>query len=102
MVSLTGQQIITIHIFPNILRSKVSQTMKIGQFIENGMRNIFLEKSYTRCDEEASPRTFSKKSEFSKSLDQQPEMLSRLLLLHVQVEFYQKYIKFKVLPLAFT
>ena len=75
MVSLTGQQIITIHIFPNILRSKISQTVKIGQLIENSMRNIFLEKSYTKCGEEASPRTFSKKSEFDKSLDQQPEML---------------------------
>ena len=49
--------------------------MKIGQLIENSMRNIFLEKSYTKCGEEASPRTFSKKSEFNKSLDQQPEML---------------------------
>ena len=49
--------------------------MKIGQLIENSMRNIFLEKSYTKCGEEASPRTFSIKSEFNKSLDQQPEML---------------------------
>ena len=48
---------------------------EFGQLLEYNMRNIFLEKSYTKCGEEASPRTFSKKSEFNKSLDQQPEML---------------------------
>ena len=37
-----------IHILPNISRSKVIQTMKFGQLIECNMRNIFLEKSYTK------------------------------------------------------
>ena len=35
--------------------------MKIGQSIEYNMRNIFLEKSYTKYGGETIPRTFSKK-----------------------------------------
>ena len=38
------------------------------------MRNIFLEKSYTKCGGEASPRPFYKKSKLSISLDQQSEI----------------------------
>ena len=33
------------------------------------MRNIFFEKSYTKCDEKAIPRPFSKKPKLSVSLD---------------------------------
>ena len=57
----TWQQIITIHILPNISRSKFNQTMKFGQLIEYDMRNSFLEKPYTTCGGEASPRDFYKK-----------------------------------------
>ena len=32
--------------------------MKFGQLIECNMRNIFLEKSYTKCGRKASPRPF--------------------------------------------
>ena len=35
--------------------------MKFGQLIESYMRNIFLEKSYTKCGAEASARPFYKK-----------------------------------------
>ena len=48
-MSQAGQQIITIHILPNILRSKCNQTMKFGQLIKYNMRNVFFEKSYTKC-----------------------------------------------------
>ena len=34
ITSQTGQEIITIHVLPNISRSKVNQTMKVGQLIE--------------------------------------------------------------------
>ena len=34
MTSQTGKQIITIHILPNISRSKGNQTIKFGQLIE--------------------------------------------------------------------
>ena len=46
---------------PNISRSKGNQTMIFGQLIECNMRNIFLEKSCTKCDGETSPRHFSEK-----------------------------------------
>ena len=35
--------------------------MKFGQLIEYNMRNIFLEKPYTKCGRETIPRPFSKK-----------------------------------------
>ena len=38
-----------IHILHNISRSKGNQTMKFGQLIHYNMRNIYLEKSYTKC-----------------------------------------------------
>ena len=37
------------YIFTNISRSEVNETMKFGQLIEHNMRNIFLEKLYTKC-----------------------------------------------------
>ena len=66
----TGKQIITIDIMPNISRSKGNQTMKFGQLIEYGIKNIFLEKPYTECVCEASPRLLYKKSRLHVSLDQ--------------------------------
>ena len=48
MTSQTGRQIITKHLLANISRSKDNQTMKLGQLIENNMRNIFLEKLYAK------------------------------------------------------
>ena len=42
MTSSTGKRIITIHILPNISRSKCNQTIKIGQLIDYNFRNIFL------------------------------------------------------------
>ena len=35
--------------------------MKFGQLIEYNMRNIFLEKSYTKCGGDTIPKPFSKK-----------------------------------------
>ena len=49
--------------------------MKLGQLTEYNKRNIFLEKPYKKCGEEACPRLFYKKSKFSISLDQQSEIL---------------------------
>ena len=59
MTSQIRQQIITIHIFPNI-SSKANQTMKFGQVIQCNMRNNFLKKLYTACGGEACPRPFYK------------------------------------------
>ena len=43
--------------------------MKFGQLIEYKMRNIFPEKSYTKCGRETSPRPLSEKFKSSISLD---------------------------------
>ena len=45
MTSKTGQQIITIHMLPNISRSKGNQAMKFGQ-LENIARDISLFKNH--------------------------------------------------------
>ena len=45
MTQQTGQEIMTIHILPDISKSKANQNMKIGQLMEYNMRTIFLEKS---------------------------------------------------------
>ena len=43
--------------------------MKFGQIVEYNMRNIFVEKLYTKCGGEAIPKPFSKKPKLSISLD---------------------------------
>ena len=58
MTPRPGKQTITIHILPNISRSKDNQTVRFGQLIEYNMRNISLEKSYTKCGEEAIIKLF--------------------------------------------
>ena len=45
-----------VHIARHLKRSKGNQTLKFNQLIEYNMRNIFLEKSYTKCGR---PRPFS-------------------------------------------
>ena len=49
--------------------------MKLGQLIEHNMRNIILEKSYTKCGGETSPRRFSEKLNLTMSLDQYSKVL---------------------------
>ena len=44
--------------------------MKFDQLIEYNIRNIFVEKSYTKSAGETIPRPLSEKSELSISLDQ--------------------------------
>ena len=69
MTSQSGYQTIVIYILPNISRSKGNRTMVFGQLIEYNMRNTFLEKSYTECGAETSPRPFSEKLKLSIDLD---------------------------------
>ena len=66
ITSQPGKQTIAMNILPNISRK---QTVKIGRLIEYNIRNIFLQKSYTKSGREAIPRPFSKKSKLSISLD---------------------------------
>ena len=48
MTSQPGKQTIAIHLLANISRSKGNQIMEFDQLIEYNMRNVFLEKSYTK------------------------------------------------------
>ena len=52
MTSQPGYETIAIHILTNISSSKGNQAIKFGQLIEYSMRNIFLQKSYTKCSGE--------------------------------------------------
>ena len=73
MTSHFAKKAISIHIKPNISRSKCHGTMKFGQSIEHKTKNIFLDKSYTECENgggEAILRPFSKKSKLGIFLDQ--------------------------------
>ena len=54
----------------NISRTKNNQTLKIDQLTEYNMRNINLEKLYTKCGREISPRPFSEKLKISLSADE--------------------------------
>ena len=75
MTSQPGKKTILIHVLPNILRNKDNQAMKCGQLREYSMKNIFLEKPYTKCGGETIPRPFSEKPKLSIPLDQQSEFL---------------------------
>ena len=67
--------------------------MKFGQLIEYNMRNIFLEKSYTKCDGETIPKPLSKKSKLSISLDQSKVLYSLFLLCDIlrATHFFESY-----------
>ena len=63
MTSQTGQQIIT------YISQYLKKTGKLDQLIEYNMGNIFLEKSFKKYGEEASPGPIYNKSKLSISLD---------------------------------
>ena len=50
MMSLTGEQTITIYKMPKYKMKKSNQTVKLGQLIEYDKRNIFLQKSCKESD----------------------------------------------------
>ena len=59
--------------------------MKFGQLREYNLKNIFLEKSYTKCGGETIPRPFLKKSKLSISPDQYSKVLYVLFLLFAKL-----------------
>ena len=75
----------------NISRSKGNQTIKFGQLIECNMRNIFLEKSVTKCDGETNPKPLPEKLKLSISLDQYSKVLYSLLLLYGKLRAIEIY-----------
>ena len=70
----------------NISRNKDNQVSKFSQLIEYNMRNIFLDKSYIKCDRETISRPFSKKSKLSISLDQYFKVLYILFQLFAKLK----------------
>ena len=91
MTSQLGWKTITIYILHNISRRKGNQAMKFGQLIDYNMRNIFPEKSYTKCGGETSLRLFSKKSKLSISLDHYSKVLQSLFLLNIKFKAIEIY-----------
>ena len=82
--------------------SKGNQSLKFGQLIEYHVRNIFLEKSYTKCGGETILRTFY-------NIFYLPEYLWNNCLKFCTVCFYcmpsfglSKLLKLSCKPLAFT
>ena len=69
--------------------------MELGQLIEYNMRNIFLEKSYTKCCKETIPRPFSKKSKLGISF-------IHFVFTVCQIEGYQNILKITCRTLAIT
>ena len=59
--------------------------MKFDQLIKYNMKNIFVEKSYTKYAGEIIPRPLSKKPKLSISLDQQCKVLNSLFLLYANL-----------------
>ena len=83
----------TKNILPNISKNKSSQTMKLGQLMENIHDKYFLKNRTKMC-----LRLFNKTSKLSISLDQQSELLKSLFSFYVQVEvYYQNLLKLRLL-----
>ena len=59
--------------------------MKFGQLIKYDLRNIFLEKLYTKCGGETILRPFLKKLKLSISLDQYSKVSYILFLLFAKL-----------------
>ena len=55
MTSQPGKQTVAIQLFCNISGSKVNQTIKFGQLIEDNMQNTFFEKPHTKYGGETNP-----------------------------------------------
>ena len=88
------------HIFTIISRNNDNQAMKPGQLVSYKLRNIFLEKSYTKCFGETFPRPFSKKSKLAYLWINILKFYFAFIV--CQVENYQKGLKWSCRPLGFT
>ena len=71
----------------HISRSKGNQAMKFGQLIKHNTRNIFLEKSYTKCG--GDPRPFSKKIKIEHTvfplISAGPQISAAPLCIHIEI-----------------
>ena len=80
--------------------------MKLGQLKSYNMRNVFLEKSYTKCDRETYPRPCSKKTNeaylWTNSLKFYTLFIQFYTLIVYQVEGYRNILKLNCRLLVFT
>ena len=65
--------------------------MKFGLLIGYNRRNIFLDKSCTKCGGESSTSPFSGKSKFTISLDQKSKVLYSLFVLYPKLRAINTY-----------
>ena len=79
----------------------MNQAMKFSQLIEYSMRNISLEKLYTKCGGETIPKPISKKIKLSISLDKLSKILMFVFIV-CQVDDYRNILKLSCRALAFT
>ena len=63
--------------------------MKFAQLVVYKIRNIFVEKSYTKCDGETVPRPFSKKPKLSIPLHQKSKVLE--ISKYIETKFQTTY-----------
>ena len=61
-----GKQTNAINILRNISRYRINQTMEFGHLVEYNIRNIYLNRSYTKCGGNTIPKVFSKNSNLIK------------------------------------
>ena len=66
------------------------------------MRNIFLEKSYTKCGGETSPRPFSEKLQINNISGSMVESFIQFAFIVWEIEGYRNILKLSYRPLAFT
>ena len=64
--------------------------MKLGQLTEYNMRNIFVEKSYTKYVGETIARLVTKIAKLNISLNQYCKVLNNLLLLYANLRAIEK------------
>ena len=91
MASHPEWKTIVIHIMTIIWRIKGNQTITFGQLIGYNLRNIFLEKPYTKFGGETSPRPFFEKLKFTISLNQKSKVLYCLFLLCAEMRSIEIY-----------
>ena len=92
---------VAIHILPNI-SSKGNQTMKFGQLIEYNMRNIFLEKSYTKMWWRNYSQTLSWKTKINHIYGSIVSSLIQFFFIVSKVEGYRNILKLSCRSLVFT
>ena len=71
------------HILANIAIKKKNLKLKLGQLIEQNMRNVFLEKAYTKYGGESTCRPFSGLLYSSVCLHIQAEERQNILKMHL-------------------